>query len=319
MTLRILAVTFIFSFFLLFSCEDEDDTTIEIVFYETTLNQLDELDKGGRWLANGIKETNELESLEEEQEAMITNYLNDLALNPETRCDDAANESFINDLTTEDYPQEAIKIVENAIIRVCSSLNYHEAYWTTEVNDPNVSFPIQIINDMHIDAATKRVSVYAQQVINGQVTIPAQVGPGECTTTMTGETVCYHPNAVYLNGSGEEFLEADGTGAWWVKHSWVLGGEGYQNWELLLEEDYGEGLWVEGILLEDDITMQVGDIDGSDGGFYNLRKPLLENTPITYSVDRYSPPATTPDFVLEWECTTETSAFDGLARNCPQQ
>ena len=102
-----------------------------------------------------------------------------------------------------------------------------------------------------------------------------------------------------------------------MKHSWILDGEGYQNWELQLEEDYGEGLWVEGILLEDGITMKVGDTDGSDG--YNLRRPLLENTPITYSVARFSSPSTTPDFALEWECTTETSAFDGLARSCPQQ
>jgi hypothetical protein len=64
--------------------------------------------------------------------------------------------------------------------------------------------------------------------------------------------------------------------------------------------------------------MQVGDLDGSDGGFYNNRKPLLDNTPITYSVERYLPPATTPDFTLVWECTTTTSAFDGFARNCPE-
>jgi hypothetical protein len=301
------------------ACSEDDDEIQEIVSYQTTLNQLDELDKGGRWLANGIKETNELGSLEEEQEAVITNYLNDLALNPATRCDDVANESFVNDLTAESYPQQAIEIVENAIIRVCSPLNYHEAYWVTEINDQSVPFPIQIINDMHIDAATKRITVYAQMLINGQISIPAQVGPGECTTAMTGETACYHPNAVYLNGSGEEFLQADGTGSWWVKHSWILDGEGYQNWEMILEEDYGEGLWVEGILLEDGITMKVGDIDGSDGGFYNHRKPLLENTPITYSVERFLPPSTTPDFILEWQCTTETSAFDGLARSCPQQ
>ena len=112
------------------------------------------------------------------------------------------------------------------------------------------------------------------------VIVPAQVGPGECTTTLMGDTACYHPNALYLNGSGEEFLQADGSGAWRVKHSWVLGGEGYQNWELILEEDYGEGLWVEGILLGDDTTMNVGDLDDSDGGFYNLRRPFCKMTPL---------------------------------------
>ena len=316
MTLRILAIVFIFSF--LSSCDQDDGAIFEIVSYETTMNQLDPLDKGGRWLANGIKETNELNNLEEGQEGMITNYLNDLALNPETRCDETANDSFISDLISENYSQEAIDIVEKAIVRVCSELNYHEGYWTTEVTNPSIPFPIQVINDMHIDAATKRVTVYAQQRVNGMVVVPAQVGPGECTITLMGDTACYHPNAVYLNGSGEEFLQSDSTGAWWVKHSWVLGGEGYQNWELILEEDYGEGLWVEGILLGDNITMKVGDLDGTDGGFYNHRRPLLQNDPVTYSVERYLPPATTPDFSLEWECNTETSAFDGLARSCPK-
>ena len=48
------------------SGDQDDDAAFEIVLYETTMNQLDPLDKGGRWLANGIKETNELSSLEEE-------------------------------------------------------------------------------------------------------------------------------------------------------------------------------------------------------------------------------------------------------------
>lgn len=315
---RYSALLLFVSFFLFSSCDEDDDVTLEIISYETTLSQLDPLDKGGRWLANGIKETNELNALEEEQEAAITNYLNDLALNPEIRCNESENGSFTSSLSAENYPQEAIDIVEDAIVRACSELNYHEGYWTAEVEVPDYPFPIQVINDLHIDAATKRVTVYAQQRINGMVLAPAQVGPGECTTIMTGDTVCYHPNAVYLNGSGEEFLEADGTGAWWVKHSWVLDGEGYQNWELGLEKDYGEGLWVEGILLEDGITMKVGDLDNSDGGFYNLRIPLLQNAPVTYGVERYAPPATTPQGTLELNCTTETSAFDGLARSCPE-
>jgi transcription termination factor NusB len=123
MTLRILAIVFIFSF--LSSCDQDDGAIFEIVSYETTMNQLDPLDKGGRWLANGIKETNELNNLEEGQEGTITNYLNDLALNPETRCDETANDSFISDLISENYSQEAIDIVEKAIVRVCSELNYH--------------------------------------------------------------------------------------------------------------------------------------------------------------------------------------------------
>lgn len=316
--LNVLIALVIVSFFT--SCSDDDNSSQsqQIIEAETTLANLDPLDKQGRWLANGIQETNDLNELVESQKVTITNYLNDLAENLETRCDETANNIFINTLQSENYPAESITIVENTFTRVCSILNQHDAYWVSEVNDSSLPAPIQVINDMHIDAATKRVTVYAQNRILGQILAPVQVGPGDCTTAINGETACFHPNAVYLNGSGEELMEADDTGAWWVKHSWVLDGEGYQNWELGLEEDYGEGLWVTGILLEDGITMQVGDLDGSDGGFYNNRKPLLDNTPITYSVERYTPPATTPDFSLEWECTKATSAFDGLARSCPE-
>ena len=99
MNFQIFTIVILLSICTLSSCnKDDDTTTLEIDEYATTLNQLDPLDKGGRWLANGIKETNELSSLEEEQEATITNYLNDLALNPATRCDDSVNDSFISDL-----------------------------------------------------------------------------------------------------------------------------------------------------------------------------------------------------------------------------
>lgn len=310
--------TLISAVLLLTSCSKDDDSlTLEIVNYETTLAQLDPLDKGGRWLANGIKETNELSNLDESQEANITNYLNDLAINAETRCDESTNDALINELIAEGYPQEAITIVENAIIRVCSDLNNHEGYWVADVNNPTVPFPIKIINDMHIDAATNRATVYAQMKVNGQVISPPQVEPGECTTLMNGDTVCFHPNAVYLNGSGEELMQGDGTGEWWVKHSWQLDGVGYQNWELSPQQDYGEGLWVTGILLQDGMTMKVGDLDGSHIGWYNLREPHLSNTPVTYTVTRYNA-NDEPQNVTTFECTTEISAFDGLARSCPQ-
>lgn len=87
------------------------------------------------------------------------------------------------------------------------------------------------ISDRHVDAATNEVRVYAQDRAMGQIAVPVQVGTGECGQMLDGETVCYHPNAVYLNGSGQELLESDGTGSWWVKHAWVLDGEGYGNCE----------------------------------------------------------------------------------------
>jgi len=109
--LNVLIALVIVSFFT--SCSDDDDSSQsqQIVEAETTLANLDPLDKQGRWLANGIQETNDLNELEESQKATITNYLNDLAENPETRCDETANNVFINTLQSENYPAESITIV----------------------------------------------------------------------------------------------------------------------------------------------------------------------------------------------------------------
>ena len=303
---------------LLTSCGKEDDLPLlEIVNYESTLAKIDSLDKGGRWLANGIKEANELSSLEEDQEANITNFLNDLALNIETRCNESTNDAFIDDLIAEDYPQEAISIVENAIVRVCSDLNAHEGYWIENIANPNVPFPIVAINDMHMDAATKRVTIYVQTKINGQVITPPQVEPGECTTLFNGDTACFHPNAVYLNGTGEELMQGDGTGEWWVKRTWELDGEGFVYWEAESMKDYGEGRLIEATMLEDGLTMKVGDLSNSYTGEYNLRKPHVNNTSISYTVTRYDVNGQ-PQFVDTFSgCITEKSDFDGLARTCP--
>ena len=107
-------------------------------------------------------------------------------------------------------------------------LAHHDGYWVTEVDNDELPVPVTVINDLHVDVETRRNTVYAQAILNGEVVSPPQVGPGECTTSLAG-TVCYHPNAVYLDGSGSEALESNGTGAWWVKHSWVVDGEGYTN------------------------------------------------------------------------------------------
>ena len=79
--LNVLIALVIVSFFT--SCSDDEDSSQsqQIVEVETTLANLDSLDKQGRWLANGIQETNDLNKLMESQKATITNYLNDLAEN----------------------------------------------------------------------------------------------------------------------------------------------------------------------------------------------------------------------------------------------
>jgi hypothetical protein len=209
-----------------------------------------------------------------------------------------------------------------------SQLDYHNGYWVTKMDIPDQPVSITAINDMHIDAATNRVTVYAQSRILGKVITPPQVSPGECTESINGDTVCFHPNAVYLNGSGEELMEADGTGAWWVKHAWILGGEGYENCELRPQEKYDDCFWVEGELMEDGLTMKIGGVDGDLANFYNTRTPIFNEDEVAYQVIRFGPKNTDPDtgeidltpteqFVLTWECKEEPSAFDNLARSCP--
>lgn len=209
-----------------------------------------------------------------------------------------------------------------------SLLEYHDGYWVTEMEAEGLPLPLTVINDMHIDAATNSVTVYAQTQIMGQIIAPPQVGPGECTETSRGDTVCFHPDAVYLNGSGEELMESDETGAWWIKHAWVLGGEGYMNCEAKPQEEYNDCGWAEGVLLDDGLSMKVGLIEEGMGGFYNIRTPLLDEDPIAYQVTRYAPAnldaeagevdlTPTEQFVLIWHCEEEASAFDNQVRACP--
>ena len=212
-----------------------------------------------------------------------------------------------------------------------SQLDYHDAYWVTKMDLPDNPASLTVINDMHINADTNRVTVYAQSRLLGKVVSPPQVGPGECTEDNNGETVCFHPDAVYLNGSGEELMEADGTGEWWVKHAWVLGGEGYDNCELRPQESYDDCAYAEGVLLDDGLTMKVGGIVDADTGAWmgNHRTPVFhEDGTVTYRVTRFSPTNLDPnageidltlksDWVLEWICEEEVSAFDNLVRECP--
>ena len=210
-----------------------------------------------------------------------------------------------------------------------NALNLHNGYWVTKVDVPNRPLQMTVINDMHVDPITKRATVYAQTRVLGQIIAPAQVGPGECAEARNSETACFHPNAVYLNGSGQELMVADGEGSWWVKHSWVVNGEGYENCEMKLAETYDDCFWVEGILLDDGLAMKIGGTDSDLAGFYNVRTPLVDESPIGYSVTRYGPKNTDPElgeldltptaqFELIWTCEEQKSALDNQMRSCGQ-
>ena len=157
----------------------------------------------------------------------------------------------------------------------------------------------------------------------GKILSPPQVGPGKCIEAKN-DTSCFHPNAVYLNGSGVELNRSDGDGAWWVKHSWVLGGEGYQNWELKPKKNYGDGHYVDGILLEDGITMKIGAREDSVFTDYNLRMPIIDTTTsrVNYEVIRYENSdetgAVEEVFKLVWKCKRRKSAFTGDIRTRPK-
>ena len=203
-------------------------------------------------------------------------------------------------------------------------LYYHDAFWVARIKPEGAPAKITVINDMYIDTVTNRVTVYAQSKIGGKIVSPPQVGPGKCIETKN-DTLCFHPNAVYLNGSGVELDSADGNGAWWVKHSWVLGGEGYQNWELKPKKNYGDGNYVEGILLEDGLTMKIGIKEDSIFNNFNLRMPILDkySGQVNYQVVRYESSdktGSTPEekFKLIWKCKKRKSPFDNSLRTCPR-
>jgi hypothetical protein len=284
-------------------------------------------DNAGRRLCSAINAIDTDAALSDEARTLVNTQLLQLATAPAERCNgsmDALLENMRAGSPT--FTEQSLLEVERARERVCSPLTYHDAYWVTEIESPE-GVVILNVNDMHIDAATNEVRVYAQGLVRRQIIAPPQVGPGECTELSDGETACYHPNAVYLNGSGQELLESDGTGSWWVKHAWILGGEGYNNCELFART-YDNCIWVEGEVLEDDLSMKIAGIGEIERNFFNIRTPLLEKDPIIYQVRRFQPTNIdleagaidlTPKagFDLIWECREEVSAFDGLTRSCP--
>ena len=202
-----------------------------------------------------------------------------------------------------------------------AQLLYHDSYWVTQVEVDN-ALDVTVINDMYVDLDTMRVTVYAQSRILASrlIVSPPQVDPGECEDTLVGDRVCHHPNAVYLNGSGQELETSDGTGEWWVKHSWILGGEGYFNCPLPPQESYDDCFWVEGEVAEDGMSIQVGGVEPGDEDYFNIRGPVLDSSPIAYDLARFEPaedgsgPVET--FTLTWQCEEAVSAFDGSDRTC---
>ena len=203
-------------------------------------------------------------------------------------------------------------------------LYYHDAYWVASIKPEGAPAQITVINDMHIDTSTKRVTVYAQSRILGKIVSPPQVGSGKCIETKK-DSLCFHPNAVYLNGSGAELDSSDGSGAWWVKHSWVLGGEGYQNWELKPKKNYGDGQYVEGILLEDGFTMKIGIRKDSIFTDYNLRMPIIDKntSQVFYKIVRYefsnkNDSIQEEKFNLVLKCRKRRSPLNNKIRTCPK-
>ena len=55
-------------------------------------------------------------------------------------------------------------------------LYYHDAYWVAKIKPEGAPAKITVINDMHIDTSTNRVTVYAQSRILGKIVSPPQVG-----------------------------------------------------------------------------------------------------------------------------------------------
>lgn len=89
---------------------------------------------------------------------------------------------------------------------------------------------------------------------------------------------------------------------------------------LELAESHNNCFRVEGELLDDGISMQIGGIEPDTEDFFNIRGPLLNTSPIEYDLTRFEPaddgsgPAET--FVQRFQCEEATSPFDGSTRTC---
>jgi hypothetical protein len=266
----------------------------------------------------------------------VRNYLQTLIDNPESRLDKAGNAEFVGTLQS----QEAVEIVERAFVRSSSPLNYHDGYWVGKMKIEGAPFPVELINDQHVDPYTGYVTVYGQVRMLGIIIAPVQVGPGEVAKHFSGNMLGMHPNAVYLNGSGDELTEADGTGTWWVKHP-IVGPEGYYNWTAMISDYSFGGQYTEGFWLEDGVTMMLrAFVDGDEllgfpvdpeavakEVYGNSRTPGFETDDVTQNVTRWAPANVDPEAgpidytstaidTAVMECHAEPSPFNGMARAC---
>ncbi|MEO0561142.1 MAG: hypothetical protein AAF125_03460, partial [Chloroflexota bacterium] len=261
------------------------------------------------------------------------------------RLDEASH--FLQDDLGDEIAQRVNTFIASASAAVTAEptdnalLQYHEGYWVTEIEMTGVPLPVTLINDIHVDMETGYVTVYGQAQIRGRIIAPAQAGPGEVAEHFSGNMLGMHPNGVYLNGSGEELTESDGTGSWWIKHP-ILSESGYDNWALLTTDYAFGGQYIVGTLLEDGMTMTMralfeGDeiqgfpIDNeaiADEFYGNLRRPNFEPDTITHEAVRYEPANLDPevgpiDYTstikarILYECIVEPSPLDGVARECP--
>lgn len=315
----------------------QDDQGEEIARRLVDFMLFDAQNQGDRWIMTAIEELHSLEAINDEDLALSYNYLRSLLATPSERLNEEAKANVV----LASQSQDAIEIIERAFTRVSSPLNYHQGYWVTEQRIEGISSPVTALNDIHVDAHEGTITVYGQVQVMGQIIAPVQAGPGEEVQHFSGNMLGMHPNAVYLNGSGEELTESDGTGSWWVKHP-IVGPGGYYNWPMLIE-DYGNGgHYTEGEVLDDGVTLAMRsffednirgfpvDDNAIANKFYGTtRSPGVSTDLITHIIERYEPANVDPEAgaidytstlveTVVFECREEASALDGLVRDCPE-
>lgn len=114
------------------------------------------LDRGARWLSQGIDEVSALGVVSAEQQEAIVGYLANLMIDASLRGDAERHEEFLSGLESDGCPEDAVQAAEAAIVRASSPLNYHEGYWVTITESPEIPRPIEALSDVHVDAWTGR-------------------------------------------------------------------------------------------------------------------------------------------------------------------
>ncbi len=210
----------------------------------------------------------------------------------------------------------------------------HNGYWKGTAQDIDGAPLSVIINDVHVDNQTGEVVVYAQseRISDNFLLAPPQLEPDECADLPELGYVCGHPDAVYLNESGEELSSGDGSdgGAWWVKHAWVLNDESsrLEACRIGSEEVYNACYTARGLLDEDGNTQQIEFVGIPLLEIYNLRYVDLDAEPIEYYVDGYGPVnldlqsgpldlSAALIFRLTMTCQDTAGPLDGTLRGCP--